>query len=139
MQRGRVPIPPTALLPNEITDDVLGTAVGPGEPWVAKDLVGVVEVGEDVALVQATVEAVDDLASKPAQCICGRGEPLLNEILAGYERTKLDDQDLGTKLDQSVQRVGPSAGQSKRPLRSADVGDEVGGYRRPRVQRAGLR
>ena len=113
VQRGRVAIPPTALFANEVAHDVLRAAVRPRQPREAEDLVGVVEVCEDVALAQAAVEPLDDLTPQPAQRVRRGGESPLDEVLAGHEWAELDDQDLRTKLDQPVERVGPTAGESQ--------------------------
>ena len=51
---------------------------------------------------------------------------------------ELDDQDLGAQFNQSLEGVGPSAGETQGTLWGADVGDEVGRHRRTGVQSSGL-
>ena len=105
---------------------------------MAEDVVGVIEIGENVALTEAAVESLDDLVSQPTEGVDGGGQPFVDEVLARHMRAELDDQDLGAQFDQSFEGVGPSAGETQGTLRGADVGDEVGRHRRTGVERAGF-
>ena len=138
VEGGRVAIPPSALLTDNVAHDVLGAAVRPAEPRVAEDVVGVIEIGEDVALTEAAVESLDDLVSQPTEGVDGGGQPFVDEVRARHMRAELDDQDVGPQFDQPVEGVRPSAGETQGTLRGADVGDEVGRHRRTGVESASL-
>ena len=95
MEGGWVAIPPAALLAHNVAHDVFGAAVDPAQPRVAEDVVGVIEIGEYVALTEAAVESLDDLPSQPTEGVDSGGQPFVDEVLARHMRAELDDQDLG--------------------------------------------